>query len=128
MLTAGAGLALAAALVAPGLVLQLDWATSAPSTLPGIQARVAALVPPGAVVQGDLAPVLAMQARATTIVSRPATSVNAGDLYETRGVRWVLTAGPAPQWAALHPAAWAARTRELCVSWGPGETCLYRLP
>ena len=128
LLATAGGLALAVALVAPGVVLQLGWATATPSTLPAVQARIAALVPAGSVIQGDLAPVLAMQARATTIVSRPATNVNPGDLYETRGVRWVLTAGPAPQWAALHPAAWAARTRELCVSWGPGETCLYRLP
>ena len=127
-LVTAAGVALAVALVAPGLLLQLGWATTAPTTLPEVQARIAALVPPGSVVQGDLAPVLAMQARATTIVSRPATSVNPGDLYATRDVRWVLTAGPAPQWAALHPAAWEARTRELCVAWGPGETCLYQLP
>ncbi len=128
ILAAGAGLALAIALVAPGVALDLGWVTSTPSTLPAVQARIAALVPPGSVIQGDLAPVLAMQARATTIVSRPATSVNPGDLYETRGVRWVLTPGPAPEWAALHRAAWEARTRELCVAWGPGETCLYRLP
>jgi hypothetical protein len=128
-ITAGLGLALSAVLIAPGLALQVGWATSMPSTLPSVQARIAALVPAGSAVQGDLAPVLAMQARARTIVSRPATRVNPGDLYRTQGVRWVLTAGPAPEWAPLHAAAWAARVKELCVDWGPpGPTCLYRLP
>lgn len=78
--------------------------------------------------QGDLAPVLAMRARAQTIVSRPATGINAGDLYASPGVRWVLTSGDAPAWAPLHAAAWAARAEVLCVAWGPGRTCLYRLP
>ena len=116
------------ALVTPGLAIYAGWVTSSPSTLPGLQARIASVVPAGAAVQGDLAPVLAMGTRAETIVSRPATNVNGGDLYATSGVRWVLTTGAPPQWAALHPAAWAARTRELCLSWGPGRTCLYRLP
>ncbi len=129
----GVAAALAAAVVAlllavPGLALDAGWMANTPSTLPQIQAEVAAIVPPGSTVQGDLAPILAMRARAVTIVSRPATNVNAGDLYATRDVRWVLTNGPAPRWATLHEAAWAARTRELCVSWGPGTTCLYRLP
>ncbi|MGC8635411.1 MAG: hypothetical protein ACP5VP_12305, partial [Candidatus Limnocylindrales bacterium] len=129
VLALGFGLVLSAVLVAPGLALQADWATLTPSRLPSVQARIAALVPAGSAVQGDLAPVLAMQARARTIVSRPATSVNPGDLYRTQGVRWVLTSGPAPQWAPLHAAAWAARVKELCVDWGPpGPTCLYRLP
>jgi hypothetical protein len=121
-------LVLGVVLVLPGLVTYAGWVTSTPSTLPGIQARIASIVPAGAAVQGDLAPVLAMGTRAETIVSRPETNVNGGDLYATRGVRWVLTTGAPPQWAALHPAAWAARTRELCLSWGPGRTCLYRLP
>jgi 4-amino-4-deoxy-L-arabinose transferase-like glycosyltransferase len=119
---------LALVLVLPGLALDAGWMTATPSTLPAVQARIAALVPAGAAVQGDLAPVLAMRARAQTIVSRPATDVNAGDLYAGNGVRWVFTTGAAPAWAPLHPAAWAARVRVLCLSWGPGETCLYRLP
>ena len=128
VLPAALALALAILLVFPGLTTYAGWVTSTPSTLSGIQARIASIVPPGAAVQGDLAPVLAMRTRAETIVSRPETHVNGGDLYATRGVRWVLTTGAPPQWAALHPAAWAARTRELCLSWGPGRTCLYRLP
>ena len=123
-----AALALAVALAAPGLELFGRWVATSPSTLPGIQARIALLMPPGSAVQGDLAPILAMRADAVTIVSRPSSGVNAGDLYATRHVRWVLTTGAAPQWAALHPRAWSSRLRELCVSWGPGETCLYRLP
>lgn len=126
--TAVLGALLAAVLVVPGLVLHVEWVTQTPTTLPGVQARLAELIPAGATIQGDLAPVLAMRARAATIVSRPATNVNPGDLYATRDVRWVLTDGPAPAWAPLHAAAWSARTRELCVRWGPGETCLYRLP
>ncbi len=128
LLPAALALVLGIVLVLPGLATYAGWVTSAPSTLPGLQARIASIVPPGAAVQGDLAPVLAMRTRAETIVSRPATDVNAGDLYVSRGVRWVLTTGDPPQWAALHPGAWAARTRELCLSWGPGRTCLYRLP
>ena len=119
---------LAVALAGPGLVLDARWLGDATSTLPGVQARVAALIPPGSAVQGDLAPVLAMRARAATIVSRPATDINAGDLYASAGVRWVLTTGDAPAWAALHATAWAARTEVMCVAWGPGRTCLYRLP
>ncbi len=119
---------LALALVLPGIVLDADWMASTPTTLPSVQARVAALVPVGAAVQGDLAPVLAMRTAAQTIVSRSATDVNAGDLYVTHDVRWVFTTGTPPGWASLHPAAWAGRVRELCVTWGPGVTCLYRLP
>ena len=128
LLPAALALVLGIVLVFPGLATYAGWVTSAPSTLPGLQARIASIVPPGAAVQGDLAPVLAMRTRAETIVSRPASHVNGGDLYATRGVRWVLTTGAPPQWAVRHPAAWAARTRELCMSWGPGRTCLYRLP
>jgi hypothetical protein len=125
---AAAACVLAVVLAAPGLALQVGWVSATPSTLPGAQARIMAIVPPGAAIQGDLAPLLAMRARAVTIVSRPASQVNGGDLYATRGVRWVFTAGPAPAWAPLHRAAWDARTSVLCVSWGPGRTCLYRLP
>lgn len=128
LLPGALALVLGIVLAFPGLATYAGWVTSAPSTLPGLQARIASIVPAGAAVQGDLAPVLGMGTRAETIVSRPATQVNGGDLYATRGVRWVLTAGAPPQWATLHPAAWAARTQELCLSWGPGRTCLYRLP
>jgi len=119
---------LALALVLPGVALDIGWMASTPTSLPGVQTRVAALIPAGAAVQGDLAPVLAMRTGGPTIVSRPATNVNAGDLYVTHAVRWVFTSGAPPQWASLHPAAWAARVREICASWGPGVTCLYRLP
>ena len=106
---------LALALVLPGIVLDAGWMASTPTTLPGVEARVAALVPVGAAVQGDLAPVLAMRTAAQTIVSRPATNVNAGDLYVTHDVRWVFTDRDPPGVGVAAPGGvGGARPGALC--------------
>src|SRR5579862_1859674 len=116
------GVLAVAGLTAPGLVLDAHWMATTPSTLPGIQARVAGLLPPGATVQGAYAPLLAMTARVTTIVVWPGGKVNAGDLYASRGVRWVVgtpgRAADVPSWVSLHPGAWAVRRTVDCVPWG----------
>lgn len=116
-------------LVAPGLVSYAQWMRVATYQLPDIQAAVADAIPRGQVVQGDVAPGFALQAPVVTIVSRPPTRVNPGDLYLTRGVRWYIGAdGSAPAWSSLHPDAWAARTKILCARWGSENDCLWRIP
>ncbi len=121
--------ALCVTLVAPGLLLDATWMSGGRSSLPDIQARVRAILPAGAAVQGDLASAFALTAPVVTLVSRPSTRVNPGDLYRTRGVRWYVgTPASAPAWAALHQAAWSARTSRLCAPWGGAVVCLWQLP
>lgn len=128
VLPVGAGVVVAV-LVLPGLLFFGSWIASATYHLPDIQARVAAIVPAGDVVQGDYAPAFALRAPVVTLVSRPPTRVNPGDLYVTRGVRWFVgPPGSAPAWAGLHPAAWAARTEGLCAPWAGTQMCLWHLP
>jgi 4-amino-4-deoxy-L-arabinose transferase-like glycosyltransferase len=123
------GVALAAAIVVPGLLQFGGWMADARSSLPVIEADVRAIVPQGATVQGDYAPAFALQAAVVTLVSRPPTRVNAGDLYVSRDVRWYVGAvGTAPAWAVLHPLAWASRTQRLCALWGGHNVCLWHLP
>jgi hypothetical protein len=84
------------------------------------------LVTDGHAIQG-YAPTFAMRVPASTIVVRP--GVNDGDLYDSHGVRWLLTDPQSrPTWAADHPDAWAARERLACYDWPTGETCLIRVP
>ena len=117
-------------LAVPGLVSYAGWVGQTASTLPDAEAAIARLIPPGSTVQGETAPTLAMQARAVTLVSRPSTGVNMGDLYVNRGVRWVIaTPGgdDIPGWAGAHEVAWASREAVFCFEW-PDSVCLYRLP
>ena len=119
--------------VAPGLLADASWMSRTGTTLPDIQARVGAIVPAGATVQGDLAPAFALTDPVVALVSRPATRVNPGDLYLTRGVRWYVGARTgaqtsAPAWARLHPGEWSARAARLCVPWGGTEACLWQIP
>ncbi len=120
------------ALVAPGLLLDVHWMTVTPSTMQSDQAHIAVVLPAGAVVQGAYSPLLAMTARATTLIVWAGGKVNAGDLYTSRGVRWVVAApgqsGDTPSWVDLHPAAWAARRAVACVAWGGAQVCLFALP
>jgi 4-amino-4-deoxy-L-arabinose transferase-like glycosyltransferase len=121
--------AIAGTLVAPGLLLFGSWMTAAQSRLPDIQAQVHGIVPSGAAVEGDYAPAFALQAPVVTLVSRPPTRVNPGDLYESRGVRWYIGApGTAPAWATVHPLEWASRVTRLCAPWGGSEVCLWQVP
>ncbi len=124
-----AGVAVAAALVLPGLVSYSTWMRGATYRLPEIQAALASTVPPGSAMQGVLAPAFGLRAPAATIVSRPWVRVSPGDLYATRGVRWFVGAeGEAPAWASKHADAWAARTTVLCSPWGSQRVCVWHLP
>jgi 4-amino-4-deoxy-L-arabinose transferase-like glycosyltransferase len=124
-----AGVAVAGALVVPGLVLYGSWMTAAQSRLPDIQAQVRAILPGGAVVQGDDAPAFALLAPVEALVSHSSTRVNPGDLYVSRGVRWYVgVKGSAPAWATLHPVEWSARVSRLCAPWGGHEVCLWQVP
>ncbi len=123
------GVALALVLVVPGAISYASWMGSATYRLPAVQAQLAAEIPAGSVTQGDYAPAFAMRARATTIVSRPATHISPGDLYASRGVRWFVGhAHDAPVWAKLHRAAWDGRQQVLCTPWGSEPVCVWRLP
>ncbi len=121
-----------ACLLGPGLVLDAHWMATTPSTMPAIQTRIAGLLPAGATVQGDYAPLLAMTARVTTVVVWPGGKVNPGDLYDSRGVRWVVgipgRPTDVPSWVRLHPAAWTARTTVACQPWDGAQVCLWTLP
>ena len=123
------GAVVVVALVAPGAIAYAGWIGAATYDLPAVQAALASAIPAGGVVQGDLAPGFALRAPAVTIVSRPATSINPGDLYQSRGVRWFVgSPGSPPEWAAEHASAWAARTEVLCAPWGGESVCVWQLP
>ena len=120
--------ALAVAIAAPGVVAVGSWTSAATYHLPSIQARMLELVGDAAApMEGGPAATLAMRVPAPAIV--PRSDVNAGDLYDEYGVRWLLI-GPstAPAWAGEHAAAWAAREVIECFDWEPREVCLIRVP
>jgi 4-amino-4-deoxy-L-arabinose transferase-like glycosyltransferase len=120
--------AVAVAVAAPGLLSMAGWARSATYVLPAVQSQVSAALRRGDTIEGALAPAFALDAPAITLVSRQQTSVNPGDLYATRGVRWFVGArGAKPSWAKLHPAAWSGRVELVCVEWG-GPTCVWHVP
>ena len=110
-----------AGLVLPGLILDARWMATTPTTMPSAEARLASLLPAGATVQGDLAPLLAMTARVTTIVVWPGGKVNAGDLYSTRNVRWVVgvpgRATDVPAAANARSVPGQARRTVACAPW-----------
>lgn len=126
------GLAAALALLVlagPGLAVYGGWAAGGSATLPGLQDQALAEVPAGAVVEGKIAPVVFMRARATTLFSVAEWDLNGGDLYRSRGVRWVLGApDQPPAWATQEAAAWASRRQAWCFDWGGTEQCLEQLP
>ena len=116
---AGAAALLAIVLVVPGAVGYAGRFTTTGRTLVEEQATFERIVPAGAVMEGDFAPLFAMRTGAQTIVSWPHAGVNNADEYADRHVRWLLIApGEPPAWVALHPVAWAARQRVLCLTWG----------
>ncbi|CAN5117902.1 hypothetical protein BH24CHL7_BH24CHL7_11740 [soil metagenome] len=117
------------ALTLPGLLLHAGWMWNGTRQLLPLQQQVAEALPPGAVVEGAYGPLWAFRAPVTAIVSRPDSMVNGGDLYATRGVRWIVTQPQAvPAWAAQHPAKWSARRTVLCHRWGREELCLFNVP
>jgi 4-amino-4-deoxy-L-arabinose transferase-like glycosyltransferase len=123
------GTVAAAAIALPGLILFGSWMIHAQSALPAIQASVRTIVPDDAAVQGIYAPAFALQAPVLALVSHESTRVNPGDLYTSRGVRWVVgVSGAPPVWATLHPASWAARNARFCAPWGGGDICLWQVP
>lgn len=123
------GVVVAAAIALPGLFLFGSWMTTAPSSLPAIQASVRTIVPPGAAVQGIYAPAFALQASVLALVSHESTRVNPGDLYSSRDVRWIVgVAGEPPAWATSHPTAWASRVSRFCAPWGGQDICLWQVP
>jgi hypothetical protein len=126
---AGAAALLALVLVAPGAVGYAGRFATTGRNLVDEQATFERIVPAGAVMEGDFAPLFAMTTGAQTIVSWPSAGVNNGDEYADRRVRWLLIApGDPPAWVALHPEAWGARQRVLCLTWGTEPVCLYSLP
>ena len=127
--TAVVGASVAGVLVVPGLLSFGGWMTTSHSRLPEIQSEVRSILSSGAVVQGDYAPAFALQAPVVTLVSRPPTRVNPGDLYRSRGVRWYVgSVDSAPAWASLHPLEWSSRISRMCATWGGHEICLWQVP
>ena len=114
------------AISAQGVLLQAYWVRHGGDELARIQAAAEA-IPPGAAVAGQYAPLVALREPVRAIV--PFETVNDGDLYEL-GVRYVIWTDGGPDWAALHPGAWAARRTLGCMTWGIGvvRSCLYALP
>ena len=114
-------------LAGPGLTRYAAWMGSTATSLPQIQDQVRTIIPVGAVVEGRYAPLFAMRADATTIITN--FGANAGDLYATRAVRWYVdekTSSPA--WAGLHPGPWSQRQVVMCVTWAGAPVCIYHLP
>jgi 4-amino-4-deoxy-L-arabinose transferase-like glycosyltransferase len=124
------GSALVAALCVPGLVLHLVWIVSATRELPPLQAAAIEAIPPGQVVAGPYSALVAFRAPVVAIVTSGVGPSNPGDLYATRGARYVVSGAIPPEWVFNHPTAWEARATLLCFTWDvvPQEFCLYRLP
>ena len=118
---------LVVAVSAPGVIAVGSWTSAATYRLPEIQARMLELIDDPAPMEGGPAATMAMRVPAPAITARP--FVNAGDLYDEYGVRWLLI-GPTmqPAWAGEHAEAWAAREVIECFDWPSGEACLIRVP
>lgn len=102
------------------------WTARATYRLPEIQAEVLATVTDGHAIQGA-GPTMAMRVPVPTIIVQE--DVNAGDLYRTHGVRWLLTNRQmTPTWAEIYPEVWAARELLVCYPWPSGEACLIHVP
>ena len=124
----GALAVLTALLAVQGVVATGPLSPLPPTTLPGLQTLIAQTLPAGQVVYGGYASTLAMTAVVPVITPWPSAGFNAGDLYETRGVRWVvLEDGGLPTWLEKHPNAWETREVEGCAIWGRHEVCLIHL-
>jgi 4-amino-4-deoxy-L-arabinose transferase-like glycosyltransferase len=115
------------AISAPGVIAVGSWTSAATYRLPAIQARMLELIEDPAPIEGGPAATMAMRVPAPAITARQ--FVNAGDLYDEYGVRWLLI-GPdmQPAWAEEHLDAWAAREVIECFDWPSGEACLIRVP
>lgn len=110
---------------AAGIGTLAGWMSTATYRLPEIQAEVLELADDGRPIQGAVT--MAMRVPVPTLIVQ--SDVNAGDLYDSPGVRWLLTNRDAtPAWAAAHPEAWAARETLACYPWPSGEACLIRVP
>lgn len=121
------GVFVAVVLAAPGLWRYAQWMATTATTLPQIQDQVSAILPAGAVVEGGYAPLFAMRANATTIITKFGS--NPGDLYATRAVRWYVGETTlSPAWAGLHPGPWSQRQQVMCVTWNAVPVCIYHLP
>ena len=122
--------ALVAALVVPGIVLWGGWASSAGSELPAIQEEMLDILDDGAAVEGGVGSAFAMRVPVPTLLTRPTIGMNAGDLYASHGVRWLVADETyVPTWADDHPDAWAGRETVRCWPWGDGGSeCLIRVP
>lgn len=120
---------LVVALALPGSLAYGAWIAGSPRTLVATQADFERLLPADAVVEGDFAPLFAMTTHARTIVAWPGAAVNAGDVYASQGVRWLVVAPDAPPpWVARHPTAWSGRRSLTCLTWGDDDVCLFSLP
>ena len=102
------------------------WTASATYDLPRIQAEVLHTITDGHAVQGA-GPTMAMRVPVPAIIVQ--ADLNAGDLYASHDVRWLLSNRDAvPSWADDHPDAWAGRELLTCYPWPSGEACLVRVP
>jgi hypothetical protein len=109
----------------PGVRSLQGWMARATYDLPRVQADLVRVVTDGHAIQGAVT--MAMRVPVPTIITQ--ADVNAGDLYATHGVRWLLTnRSMTPPWAEAHPDAWAARELLVCYPWPSGEACLIRVP
>ncbi len=114
---------------APGIGAWAGWMGSGSREIAQMQEEVARLVPAGAAIQGDLAPTLGMSSAARLLTSRPHDGINAGDLFESAGVRWLIgSADEEPAWAGQHRDAWLRRQERACATLGGERVCLYELP
>jgi 4-amino-4-deoxy-L-arabinose transferase-like glycosyltransferase len=125
-IVAAAIVAVSIGLAVRGMGNLAEWTARATYRLPEIQAEVLATVTDGHAIQGA-GPTMAMRVPVPTIIVQE--DVNAGDLYRTHGVRWLLTNRQmTPTWAEIHPEVWAARELLVCYPWPSGEACLIHVP
>ena len=123
---AGPALAAVAILLAagPGLSWYATWAGQSTGDLTSIQNDFAPLVPAGQTVAGRDSALYLMKSRAVTLITQVA---NEGDLY-ARGTRYYLLPADAAAPTGVSAAAWTARERIRCATYGAVTECLFHVP
>lgn len=120
---------LAVGLALPGASAYASWAGSATYRFRTAQSALERLVPPGEGIEGELAPIFGLRTHSPLFVSRPELAIDAGNLYVTHNVRWVVvTRGARPAWSFEAPEAWARSRTVFCVEWAGEKQCLVHIP
>jgi 4-amino-4-deoxy-L-arabinose transferase-like glycosyltransferase len=118
---------LAAGLALPGISAYASWAGNSTYVFRDAQSTVEGHVKPGEGIEGVMAPTFALRAPVPIFVSRPYDAIDAGNLWATHHVRWVIVdRSQIPAWVVDLPSVWARAQVVACVEWGGRDRCLVK--